>query len=337
MEQINSINLVQSGTVTVAILGCFLLWRVHEFKGVSLLLCLIALASLINILEETGMTRDWHLISPIFIMLFGPATYLAAKFAVNRGLNKKDYLHLLPALPLVFFTSHVHIVIAIGTAWRLIYTYLTASMLVGHKKLMDEQRSDSDEYSLNWLACLLVIMLMFNLVDLVRLNFQATLTYELNIIGQGINNLAWLIATMTLIYQFSHLSGLPNTNSPLVENNQGMHVKGKEYESIFKELDTLIIKNKWYLMPRLTLANISEYTGMQTRDVSRAINLHTNMSFNQYINQFRVNAVCKKLKTDSRLSITEVAFDSGFSSKASFNKVFKQMVGKTPSEYKSSI
>lgn len=337
MESLNLVNLIQSGTVTVGALGLFLLWRTREFRGIALLLCLIAFASLINILEETGLTREWHLISPVFIMLFGPATFLAAKFAITNHLTKRDFWHLFPVLPLVFFTSYIHIVIALGTVWRLIYTYLTAVILFKYKKQMDQQRSDSDEYSLNWLVWLLVVTAMFNLIDLIRLNMQPMLSYEINVFGQGINNFVWLIASMIIIYQFSRLDGLPKNGDTSIETNDNeQHVKS-EYQAIFDELDRLIVKHHWYLTPRLTLANMSELTGMQTRDISRAINLHASKSFNDYINQFRVQAFCDKLKANSEESLTNLAFDAGFSSKASFNKVFKQILGITPSEYKTRL
>ncbi|WP_371189217.1 helix-turn-helix domain-containing protein [Thalassotalea maritima] len=291
---------------------------------------------MINIVEETGITRDWYLISPVFIILFGPATYLAAKYALNSRLNKQDYWHLLPALIALPFTSYVHVIIALGTLWRVIYAFLTASMLINYKKHMDEQRSDSDEYSLNWLVWLLIIVTIFNLIDLLRLNLQPVLPYDVNVLGQGINNFVWLIASMVIIYRFANLDGLPkqpkkvNQSSADTSNEQG-------YETIFVELNKLILENQWYLTPRLTLANVSELTGIQTRDISRAINLHTQKSFNEYINQFRVKAVCEKLQANSYNSLTDIAFNAGFSSKASFNKVFKQVLGKTPTEYKLSL
>jgi p-aminobenzoyl-glutamate transporter AbgT len=77
MENLNFINLIQAGIIASSLLGGSLLWltKSKEFRGIAVLLFLIALASSINILEESGLTRDWYLISPVFIMLFGPATY----------------------------------------------------------------------------------------------------------------------------------------------------------------------------------------------------------------------------------------------------------------------
>ena len=86
MENLNFVNLIQAGMVTAGTLGGLLLWqtKTKKFRGISALLLCIALAACINILEESGLTRGIYLISPVFIMLFGPLTYLAAKLLINK-------------------------------------------------------------------------------------------------------------------------------------------------------------------------------------------------------------------------------------------------------------
>lgn len=337
MNSLNFVNLIQAGTSAVSILGIFLLWREKDLKGIALFLGLIAVAPVVNILEETGVTRHWHLISPVFIMFFGPATYLAAKSAINKKLNKRDYWHLVPAAPFLIFTSHIQIVIALGTIWRLIYTYFTVSMLLNYKRQIDEQRSDSDEYSLNWLMWLLIFSILFMLADLLRLNLQPHIPVELNILGQGINNFYGLLVSMVIIYKFSNLKGLPTPVEKQLVLTEKNKCTNLDYQPIFEELEKLITENSWYLKPRLTLSDVSELTGFNTRDISRSINLHTHNSFNEYINKFRINKVCEVLEAGSKKSLKDVAFDCGFSSKASFNNLFKQVVGSTPSEYRLSI
>jgi len=149
MDSLNWVNLIQAATIGVSILGSLLLWRKGTFYGVALLLGLIAFATIINLVEETGITRDIFIISPIFILLFGPAGYLASKHFTNEKLEKKDWMHILPVALLLLFSSHISLVIAIGTIWRLVYAYFTAALLIKYKRILDEECSDSDEYSFN--------------------------------------------------------------------------------------------------------------------------------------------------------------------------------------------
>ena len=336
MESLNFVNLIQAATLGVSALGGFLLWRKSDFRGIAFLLWLTAVASGINILEETGITRDIYLISPIFIMLLGPATYLAAKHLTTGSVKSTDWIHLLPVVPVLFFTSHIETVIAIGTVWRLVYVLFTVRLLILFKKSLDEQRSDSDDFSLRWFTFVVVGTTLFNLIDLVRLNSQSLIPYELNVLGQGINNGVWLIAAAIIVIKLLDFKLPPELGSNVATAGNSQ-VSEDDYQSAFTELDSLITTNQWFLQPRLTLSDVSELTGLQTRDISRAINTVTHKSFNEYINEYRVKQICEALDKQSSVSLTRLYTDAGFSSKASFNKVFKEFKGLTPSQYKSQV
>jgi AraC-like DNA-binding protein len=337
MEYLNFVNLIQAGIVATGILGGLLLWitKPKEFRGVAVLLFSLAFASCINIVEESGLTRDIYLISPIFIMAFGPVIYLAAKSLINKALPKAQWWHLLPVIPLLFFTSYTYFVIAIGTVWRLAYALLTMIMLLKYKKSLDEERSDSDDFSLNWLVWVLAVTATFNLIDLIRLNFQQAISYELNVLGQGINNAIWLVVVMIIIIKLQAQKNIPQRIEKPAAADPVNQSTEDDYNSLFEELDTLITSNQWFLKPRLTLSDVSTLTGLQTRDISRSINLVTDKSFNQYVNNYRVDYVCSVLMNDTKKPLLDIAYDAGFSSKASFNKVFKEISGMTPTEYKS--
>ncbi|MDG1752860.1 MAG: helix-turn-helix transcriptional regulator [Thalassotalea sp.] len=337
MENLNVVNLIQASTVSIGILGGLLLWlsKAKKFRGISILLFCIALSAFINILEETGLTRDIYLISPVFIMLFGPVIYLAAKLLIDGKLARRQYWHLLPIIPFLYFTSYTYTVIGVGTLWRLVYALLTVSMLLKYKRSLDQERSDSDDFSLNWLVWLLAITSIFNIIDLIRLNIQSMLPYDINVLGQGINNGIWLVASTMIIIKIQLLKQIPQqVNTPNI-STKNIEATDGAYNSIFQELDKLMISKQWFLKPRLTLADVSNLTGLQTRDISRAINLVTTKSFNEYINNYRVNFVYLSLANDTHDSLSNIAANAGFSSKASFNKVFKQISGQTPTEYKS--
>lgn len=352
MESFNVNNLIQAGCITVSIMGGFQLWRTPHFKGIALLLGLIALASGINILEESGITRNIYLVSPIFIMLFGPATYLAALKLVKRPLPRWYLLHLLPGVIALFFTHHVQLVIGTGSIWRLIYAVFTTLVLLAYKRQLNNERSDAEEHSLSWLIWIIVLMTAFNFVDLARLNAQHLITPSLNVIGQGINNGAWLIAIMVIATKLQERQGLnlqnkehlqptqPEILSPISTsnaNNELMHsnVEDKQhYKALFSELNQTIKANAWYRTPRLTLHELSQHCGIPPREISRAINLASEQSFNEYINGLRIQHVCNALSHSSSKPLNVIADEAGFSSKASFNKTFKNMIGETPSSFR---
>ena len=67
------------------------------------------------------------------------------------------------------------------------------------------------------------------------------------------------------------------------------------------------------------------------------INQELQKNFYQFINEYRVNEVKQKLADESfnHLKIISLAFDAGFNSKASFNRVFKSYTGLTPKNFRA--
>ena len=57
-----------------------------------------------------------------------------------------------------------------------------------------------------------------------------------------------------------------------------------------------------------------------------------NCTFTEFINQYRIQRACALIGNEK--SITEICYDCGFNNVAYFNKVFKTIMKKTPTEYK---
>jgi AraC-like DNA-binding protein/quercetin dioxygenase-like cupin family protein len=57
-----------------------------------------------------------------------------------------------------------------------------------------------------------------------------------------------------------------------------------------------------------------------------------NITFTDFVNQYRIRKACELLKMEK--TISEACFESGFNNVPYFNKVFKHILHKTPSEFK---
>ncbi len=101
-------------------------------------------------------------------------------------------------------------------------------------------------------------------------------------------------------------------------------------------LESQMKQEKWFLEPRLSLYDLAAALGSNETYVSRTINQGLGMSFNQYINQWRIEFSQQLLQQPSS-SVLNSALQSGFNSKATFNRVFKKQLGMTPSQYKKSF
>ena len=69
------------------------------------------------------------------------------------------------------------------------------------------------------------------------------------------------------------------------------------------------------------------------------INIEKNRNFHNFINDYRIEEAKKILedKNFSDTTILDIAYKSGFQSKSVFNRVFKQITGKSPKDYRSSF
>jgi AraC-like DNA-binding protein len=60
---------------------------------------------------------------------------------------------------------------------------------------------------------------------------------------------------------------------------------------------------------------------------------HTRKTYITFLSEIRINEACKKIIAGDFDSISSVAYDTGFSSAVSFNRVFKKLTGKSPRQY----
>jgi putative ABC transport system permease protein len=73
--------------------------------------------------------------------------------------------------------------------------------------------------------------------------------------------------------------------------------------------------------------------------LSYILNSQLKMNFHDFVNQYRVEEAKNKLNDPryAHLSLLGIGLESGFNSKTTFNRVFKQATGMTPTEYQKKL
>lgn len=83
----------------------------------------------------------------------------------------------------------------------------------------------------------------------------------------------------------------------------------------------------------ITQTEVASHVGLSSFYFSKLFGQYMHMSFPAYLADIRVkNAVT--LLLDKNLSVTECAFQSGFQSTTTFNKVFREITGYSPRDYR---
>ena len=101
-------------------------------------------------------------------------------------------------------------------------------------------------------------------------------------------------------------------------------------------IDSLMTLDKLYQEPAFCRADLARELGVSENILSRVINKAFGKSFRKLLNDHRVEEA-KQLLRESDSPITQIAFDVGFNSLASFNRVFKEAVKQAPSAYRAEI
>lgn len=94
-------------------------------------------------------------------------------------------------------------------------------------------------------------------------------------------------------------------------------------------------EGKLYLNEKLSVGDVAERMKLSAQQVSYLINRHLGVAFSDLVNSYRVEEVKARVARGEhhQKTLLGVALESGFNSKASFNRIFKDQVGMSPSEF----
>lgn len=110
---------------------------------------------------------------------------------------------------------------------------------------------------------------------------------------------------------------------------------GKDWKAEGERLREAVVEGRWFLEPRLSISDVARRLATNERYVSQALNQGVGQPFSDFINGLRIDHAKKRLGASDD-QILDIALASGFNSKATFNRVFKDVAGETPSAYRAS-
>ena len=85
----------------------------------------------------------------------------------------------------------------------------------------------------------------------------------------------------------------------------------------------------------LSLTKIAKSVNLSSNYLSEKFKQVTGINFVDYVGCARVDRACRLLR-DSNLRISEIAFAVGFQSLSQFNRVFKKIMRRTPTQFRES-
>ncbi len=113
------------------------------------------------------------------------------------------------------------------------------------------------------------------------------------------------------------------------------NIASEEDIMLIKRLNDLMVEKQIYLDGQLGLNELADTISITPNQLSALLNDAIGKSFYDYINEYRIEEVKRRLvdPAQRKKTILTIAWECGFNSKSAFNRVFKTNTGLTPSEF----
>jgi len=106
---------------------------------------------------------------------------------------------------------------------------------------------------------------------------------------------------------------------------------------IIENLITFMETEKIYHDPEISLQSLSNLLKVSSNHLSLILNEKLGMNFRTFINRYRIEEAGKLLMESHEMTVLEIAFFVGFNSKTTFNTVFSDITGLTPTAYRKKF
>lgn len=292
-----------------------------------------------------------------FQFLCGPLIYLYT-LTMSQGKGERNAARILHFLPFLLAIATLYTYLGIGSTeprnvfvfsivmggalviQLCVYSFVIHRILSECRNQLKRGYSSLDQVGLQWLNLIMGALLFLTLLD-VLLFSHLLHNFYMHWMDIAVPLLLSVILFLLgykgllqpdIFYALSTKSSVPQ-EKVLRYSKSALSWDNKK--EIQERLEELMEREKPHLQPGLTLADLSELSGISRNHLSQVINENLGMNFHDYINAARISVVIDALEANlhQHQTLLAIALDAGFSSKATFNGAFKKHTGKTPSQY----
>lgn len=268
------------------------------------------------------------------------------KFYNQSGQEKiQDLIEIMNGQP----DADLAVFLIIRSIHPIIYCIWSIDVLRIHRKNLFRLYSfTSDKLKLEWLWYLTwsmfvvgvsafvlnVIIVFFDVADWVQLRLIILVIAALWVFFLGYYSIK-----KTPFYRSYHINGIDTLDFDKIlkqpEKYEKTKLKEEEVPGLKKKLLDFLEQEKPYLNNSLSIGELAESIEIPTYQLSQLINDKLGKTFFELINSYRVDEVKQRFFDPkySNLTLLGIAMECGFNSKASFNRIFKQLTNQTPTEY----
>ncbi|MDB5131017.1 MAG: macB 22 [Mucilaginibacter sp.] len=334
------------GTIFIGLTFTLQLWftkrinrTANRFLALALLTIVLRMALILGIDTKFGAYYPhWNWLPLQFSLALGPLLYFYVLKLTRPEyrFSRKDLLHFIPVLleqtipenQVLPYIAFISIVTYVYYAHRLIERFYQRIKFNG---------GDRYRYELRWLKRLLA---GFAVLWLLWIPYAAgEYFYNHDQLGPHAYYPLYLILAVMMIWIAVAAFSRPEAGVP---GREPLFLKPSP-SGLLRQKGTWLKKavefGLFYQDADLSLASLAEALELRPPELSRIINIALKKNFSDFINEYRIREVTRKMKDPAydRLTLLGIAFDSGFNSKTTFNRTFREIIGKSPAEYKNEL
>lgn len=228
---------------------------------------------------------------------------------------------------MALFQAYIRQFCKLVFAIEVIATVVIGSMMIRrYDRMVDEFYADTDDKSMRNIQSILYLVLTI-----------AILSFIVNIIGRArFTDHKIILATTSLMFSallfaigyeglHRHFSIIDmRTNKEQVSNDDSAALKDAVNRSMTERIIALVENDKIYLQPDLKLDDVAQMMHTNRTYIYQAVNQQMGISFNEFINRYRIAHAKRLMASDPTLSMNDVALHSGFASLSSFYRNMKK-------------
>ena len=270
------------------------------------------------------------------LMAIGPLFYLYANASADKSFRwtNKLLFHFVPAFLAILFGFWID-ESDLETLPKVLFLILFLSYyghylvyLIKTKKYITRQR----KAGLNDAAFKLLTLLFYGLLII-------WVAYVLNLFDDLIPYVVGPVLYSIVAYVISFIVITRGYLQDTEEKYKTTRISEEQMECLFSKVIELVVSQKQFRDPELTLKSLSATLNVSTQVLSMVINQKSEKNFNAFVNQYRVEEAIRLLNDTKykNLNISAIAFEAGFNSISSFNSAFKKQTNKTPQTYRQQL
>lgn len=286
--------------------------------------------------EISGKDWNWIMMTSMDMVAEPFYVYILIELCRPGHLTYKTMiLHEAPfvLLPILLWVTHIetfyNILVGWSAVYGLYYAVWTIMTIPKYHKMLRERFSYDENINLNWLRtilCSFFIILALWVVDSLIVNLYIECMY---LIG------AMIIWMFILSFIYRHESVISELTVAQASNNEPVAEVNTETDDIGIRIEHLMLVQQAYLIPTLKISDVARQIGSNRTYVSNWFNHSRQSTFFSYVNQLRIKHACKLLNSTD-MPLDAISQESGFNSKSSFYRIFKNLKNCTPNEYRDN-